>query len=598
MPFVPTIVSRKTAAIDLRALVADDVLEALEALRHRARLLLAPAVRVRVADDADDARLVRPAARVAGQGHRAERRPVVGAVAGEDLVAAGVVAGELDGVLDRLGAAEREEDLVQVAGQDLGQLRAEAGADLGREGRLDVLELRRLRGDRVDDPPVAVADVDRHQLAVEVEDPPALGRVEVDALGVVDGDRVDGALDGPREEGVLARERTISALVIWSVAGLVLIGHLSRRRARANRRGVVPTASFAHRTCSHYTTGRAGRAALGAHGGARARRLMACSADVAAGRHPRARGSGDSADGIPARHRRCTLGRPFGRPSEGRDVPNRPRRAPAGNLDRRQGVDDPEARGLRPRGGEAGRPGHALPGAVLRALLLPGPGRKYYAYTERIPDGPTTKRMQDLAKQTGMVLVVPMYEEDERRQRALLQHRRGHRRRRVVPRQVPQDPHPARRGLLGEVLLPARQPRLPGLRDRGRQGRRLHLLRPPLPGGRAGARAQRRRDRVDPVRHQPRPLRVPLAGRAGQPRGRQRLLRGHDQPGRHRGRDRRRRLLRPELLLRPARPVRRRRSAARTTRSSSSATWTSTWSRRSARPGSSTATGGRTPTAT
>ncbi len=26
---------------------------------------------------------------------------------------------------------------------------------------------------------------------------------------------------------------------------------------------------------------------------------------------------------------------------------------------------------------------------------------QYYAYTELIPDGPTTKRMQDLAKQTG-----------------------------------------------------------------------------------------------------------------------------------------------------------------------------------------------------
>ena len=38
--------------------------------------------------------------------------------------------------------------------------------------------------------------------------------------------------------------------------------------------------------------------------------------------------------------------------------------------------------------------------------------KQYYSYTELIPDGPTTKRMQDLAKQTGMVLVVPMYEED------------------------------------------------------------------------------------------------------------------------------------------------------------------------------------------
>jgi len=38
---------------------------------------------------------------------------------------------------------------------------------------------------------------------------------------------------------------------------------------------------------------------------------------------------------------------------------------------------------------------------------------QYYAYTEHIPDGPTTKRMQSLARETGMVLVVPMYEEDE-----------------------------------------------------------------------------------------------------------------------------------------------------------------------------------------
>ena len=54
---------------------------------------------------------------------------------------------------------------------------------------------------------------------------------------------------------------------------------------------------------------------------------------------------------------------------------NRPWRARPGDLDRRQGIDDPEARGLRPRGRQAGRPVHPLPGAVLRAVLLPGPGR-------------------------------------------------------------------------------------------------------------------------------------------------------------------------------------------------------------------------------
>jgi N-carbamoylputrescine amidase len=38
---------------------------------------------------------------------------------------------------------------------------------------------------------------------------------------------------------------------------------------------------------------------------------------------------------------------------------------------------------------------------------------EYYAYTEPIPDGPTTKVMQDLAKETGMVLVVPMFEVEQ-----------------------------------------------------------------------------------------------------------------------------------------------------------------------------------------
>jgi N-carbamoylputrescine amidase len=38
---------------------------------------------------------------------------------------------------------------------------------------------------------------------------------------------------------------------------------------------------------------------------------------------------------------------------------------------------------------------------------------KHYSYTEKIPDGPTTKLMQELAQKHGMVLIVPMYEEDQ-----------------------------------------------------------------------------------------------------------------------------------------------------------------------------------------
>jgi beta-ureidopropionase len=35
---------------------------------------------------------------------------------------------------------------------------------------------------------------------------------------------------------------------------------------------------------------------------------------------------------------------------------------------------------------------------------------EYHSYTEAIPDGPTTQRFQAIAKELGMVLVLPMYE--------------------------------------------------------------------------------------------------------------------------------------------------------------------------------------------
>jgi N-carbamoylputrescine amidase len=38
--------------------------------------------------------------------------------------------------------------------------------------------------------------------------------------------------------------------------------------------------------------------------------------------------------------------------------------------------------------------------------------RAYYSFLEAIPEGPTTRLMQDLAKETRMVLIVPMYEEE------------------------------------------------------------------------------------------------------------------------------------------------------------------------------------------
>src|SRR5213082_2646814 len=38
---------------------------------------------------------------------------------------------------------------------------------------------------------------------------------------------------------------------------------------------------------------------------------------------------------------------------------------------------------------------------------------KWYELTERVPEGPTTQRMAAIAKKHGIVLVVPVYEEEQ-----------------------------------------------------------------------------------------------------------------------------------------------------------------------------------------
>src|SRR5947209_11138942 len=40
---------------------------------------------------------------------------------------------------------------------------------------------------------------------------------------------------------------------------------------------------------------------------------------------------------------------------------------------------------------------------------------RWYEAVERIPDGPTAKLMQEVAKKHSMVIVVPIYEEEDRK---------------------------------------------------------------------------------------------------------------------------------------------------------------------------------------
>ena len=64
---------------------------------------------------------------------------------------------------------------------------------------------------------------------------------------------------------------------------------------------------------------------------------------------------------------------------------------------------------------EAGRRGVqvlCLQEVFTQPYFCPSQDAKWYAAVERIPDGPTTKLMQELAKKYSMVTVVPIYEEE------------------------------------------------------------------------------------------------------------------------------------------------------------------------------------------
>ncbi len=206
MPFVPVTVSRKNAAIvpgPSSWIVSSRMRE------RRLRVVLRPlraVVRIEHVHDAGHRGLVRPATRIAGERHHAGGRPVVRPVARHDLVPSRDHAGDLDRVLVRLGAAERVEGLLDVAGEQLGHLLPEQRPLLVRHERRDVREALGLPMHRVGHAPVAVADVHAHQLAVEVDEALAVDAPEVDALRAIDRDRRRLGLRLPVVQRVALRE--------------------------------------------------------------------------------------------------------------------------------------------------------------------------------------------------------------------------------------------------------------------------------------------------------------------------------------------------------------------------------------------------------
>ena len=121
-------------------------------------------------------------------------------------MSARVEACDAEGVLDRFGATVGEEEGVDVAGADLGELGTESGAWLRRHKWIRVGESGRLIGDRLQHTLIAVANVGAHQLAVEIEELLLFRGPEPRALRASDRNRIRCSLGRPLGHGVALGE--------------------------------------------------------------------------------------------------------------------------------------------------------------------------------------------------------------------------------------------------------------------------------------------------------------------------------------------------------------------------------------------------------
>ena len=113
------------------------------------------------------------------------------------------------------------------------------------------------------------------------------------------------------------------------------------------------------------------------------------------------------------------------RSGNGRNRQGRP--GPA-EMDRREGFDDQERRLRAARRGGARGAGRVPAGAVLRPVLLPGAGPAVVRWTEEVPDGPTVRADAGRRARAPHGPHRPGLRAGAGGR--LLQHRRGHRRRR------------------------------------------------------------------------------------------------------------------------------------------------------------------------
>ena len=248
----------------------------------------------------------------------------------------------------------------------------------------------------------------------------------------------------------------------------------------------------------------------------------------------------------------------------------------------------------------AGRAGHLLPGAVLRAVLRHHRGQEVLPLRRAGRRARSCSASRRSPRSSAWSWSCPIYEEEQHRR--LLQHRRRGRRRRHDPRQVPQAPHPAPRPSSGRSSTSA--PATSATRcSTPRSARSACTSATTGTSPRAGASSASNGAHIvfNPNATKPGPLEPALGGRGPARRGRQRLLRRCSPtgsaarttstatwPSTSTARSQ---------VDRPARQLRRRAAARRPTRRSlDPRPRPGHGPRRCATTGSSTATAARTPT--
>ena len=145
-----------------------------------------------------------------------------------------------------------------------------------------------------------------------------------------------------------------------------------------------------------------------------------------------------------------------------------------------------------------------LPPELFQGIYFPTrQDPKWFATAYPAREHPAVKAMQALAEKLKVVIPVSFFEKDGPRHynSVAIADAGGE-----ILGRLPQEPHPRRAGLSGEILFPSRRHGLQGVAHQARHDRRRHLLGPVVSGGRARHGARRRRDPALPFRHRVRAL--------------------------------------------------------------------------------------------